>query len=394
MHLVIFTTKMSLVFSEMKHNFLLLTTILLLFSCKTETKKESNTKTEVSELTTDFAEGFLIKNYEGYKTVTITNPWPGADKAFTYALIEKGTNLDNKARFDAVVETPLNSIVVTSTTHIPSLESLGVLEKLVGFPNLGYISSEPTRKKIDAGELKELGKNESINTEVLIELNPEAVITFAVEGDNKTVATIQKTGIPVLYNADWTETTPLGKAEWIKFFGVLFNKEKEADSIFNSIKTEYLSAKKIAQEATKTPTVLSGALYKDVWYLPQGDSWAAQFIEDANANYLWKESEGTGSISLNVESVLEKGKSADYWIGPGQFTNRSQMEEYNKVYAQFDAFQQDKVFSFTTKKGATGGVIYYELAPNRPDLVLKDMIKILHPELLPEYELYFFSKLK
>ena len=377
----------------MQKTLLFVSFILLFVSCKTETKKTTSATSEFLELTTDFAEGFVIKNYEGYKTITITNPWPGAEKEFIYALVEKGTKLPDEAKFDAVVETPLNSIVVTSTTHIPSLESLGVIEKLVGFPNLEYISSEATRKNIDLGKIKELGKNESINTEVLIALSPDAVITFAVEGDNKTVATIQKTSIPVLYNADWTETTPLGKAEWIKFFGILFNKEKEADSIFNSIKSEYISAKKIAQQAAETPTVLSGAMYKDVWYLPQGDSWAAQFIADANGDYLWKESEGTGSISLNVESVLEKGKSADFWIGPGQFSSRSQMEEYNKVYAQFDAFQTDQVYSFTTKKGATDGVIYYELAPNRPDLVLKDMIKILHPELLQDYKLYFFSKL-
>jgi cobalamin transport system substrate-binding protein len=378
----------------MKQTFAFLSCILMFISCKNETHKKTIPQTEVSELTTDFAKGFTIKNFEGYKTITITNPWPGADTEFTYALVEKGTTLPTKATFDAVVETPLQSIVVTSTTHIPSLEALGVANNLIGFPNLNYVSSPATRAMIDAGELKELGKNESINTEVLIDINPDAVITFAVEGDNKTVATIQKTGIPVLYNADWTETTPLGKAEWIKFFGVLFNKEKEADSIFKSIKTEYLSAKKIAQQANKTPTVLSGAMYKDIWYLPQGDSWAAQFIADANGNYLWKESKGTGSISLNIESVLEKGQAADYWIGPGQFSSRSQMEEYNKVYTEFDAFQQDNVYSFTTKKGATGGVIYYELAPNRPDLVLKDMIKILHPELLTDHELYFFSKLE
>lgn len=378
----------------MQKTFLFLTGMLLFVSCKTETKKIANTTSEDLELTTDFAEGFVIKNYKGYKTITITNPWPDAEKEFTYALVRKGTKLENKDAYDAVVETPLSAIVVTSTTHIPSLESLGVIEKLVGFPNLTYISSAATRKYIDLGNIKELGKNESINTEVLIDLSPDAVITFAVEGDNKTVATIQKTGIPVLYNADWTETTPLGKAEWIKFFGVLFNKEKEADSIFNTIKAEYTSAKKIAQQATTTPTVLSGAMYKDIWYLPQGDSWAAQLIADANGAYLWKESVGTGSISLNVESVLEKGKSASFWIGPGQFTSLSQMQEYNKVYAEFDAFKQNNIFSFTTKKGATGGVIYYELAPNRPDLVLKDMIKILHPELLPEYELYFFSKLE
>ncbi|RDK87186.1 iron complex transport system substrate-binding protein [Marinirhabdus gelatinilytica] len=348
---------------------------------------------KVSEIQTDFAEGFSIQDHKGYKTLTITNPWPGAEKEFTYALVEKGTVVEFQSQFDAIVEVPLKSIVVTSTTHIPSLEALGVSDKLVGFPNLDYISSEKTRNRIDNAEITELGKNESINAEVLIDLSPSAVVTFAVEGDNKTVATIERTGIPVLYNADWTETTPLGKAEWIKFFGVLFNKEATADSIFNHIKTEYIAARKIAQNAKETPTVLSGAMYKDVWYLPQGDSWAARFIQDANANYLWSDTKGTGSISLHIESVLEKGQKADYWIGPGQFTSLSQMKEHSKVYAQFEAFQQNNVFSFTTKKGATGGVVYYELAPNRPDLVLKDMIKIFHPELLQDYELYFFSKL-
>ena len=292
-----------------------------------------------------------------------------------------------------MVEVPLSNIVVTSTTHIPSLEMLGVIQKLIGFPNLDYISSEYTRSLIDDGKITELGQNEDINTEVLIELNPDAVVTFAVEGNNKTVATIQMTGIPVLYNADWTETSPLGKAEWIKFFGALFNKEKEADSIFKNIETEYLAAKKIASEATANPTVISGAMYRDVWYLPQGSSWAAQFIADANGDYLWKDSEGTGSLSLNLEAVLEKGKNAQYWIGPGQFTSLNQLAETHSVYTQFRAYETGEVYSFTNKKGVTGGVLYYELAPNRPDIVLKDIIKILHPKLLPAHELFFFSKL-
>lgn len=375
--------------------FFLFSFVILLSCAEKANKKEFSEVAPKSSSHTqiEYATGFTVANFDGYKTITLTNPWPGAEENFTYALIEKGTQLKNPKDFDAVVEMPLKSVVVTSTTHIPSLEMLGVIDHLAGFPALDYISSETTRARISEGKIKELGKNESINTEVLIDLNPDAVVTFAVKGDNKTVATIEKTGIPVLYNADWTETTPLGKAEWIKFFGVLFNKEKQADSIFNHIKTEYISAKKVALQATDTPTVLSGAMYKDVWYLPQGDSWAAQFIADANGDYLWKNTEGTGSISLNIESVLEKGQAADFWIGPGQFTSLSQMQEMNSVYTQFDAFTNNTVYSFTTKKGATGGVVYYELAPNRPDLVLKDMIKILHPELLPEYELYFFSKL-
>jgi iron complex transport system substrate-binding protein len=226
---------------------------------------------------------------------------------------------------------------------------------------------------------------------VLIALAPDVVVSFAVDGNNKTLQTIKKTGIPVLINADWTETHPLGKAEWIKFFGALYSKNELADSIFSAIETNYKEAKKLAQNTKNKPTVLSGAMYKDIWYMPQGDSWAARFIEDAHGTYLWNENRGTGSIALNIESVLEKGQQADVWIGPGQFTSKEQMLDFNPVYGQFNAFKNNNVYSFTNKKGETGGVLYYELAPNRPDLVLKDIIKILHPSLLPDYQPYFFD---
>jgi len=215
-----------------------------------------------------------------------------------------------------------------------------------------------------------------------------------VDGKNSTFSILQNAGIPVLYNSDWTETSPLGKAEWIKFFGALFNKEKQANSIFNTIETDYLLAKEIAATAKEKPTVISGAMFKDIWYMPQGESWGAQFIEDANGNYLWSDSKGTGSLSLSLESVLEKGHGADIWIGPGQFTRFEDLQNASQAYTQFNAFKNKEVYTYNLKKGEKGGSIYFELAPNRPDLVLKDMIKILHPELLPEHSLYFFNKLQ
>jgi len=139
--------------------------------------------------------------------------------------------------------------------------------------------------------------------------------------------------------------------------------------------------------------VISGAMYKDVWYLPQGSSWAAAFINDANGDYLYKDTTGSGSLSLSLETVLTKAQNADYWIGPGQFKSLEQMTDANAAYAGINAFTKKRVYSFTKNVGPTGGVIYYELAPNRPDLVLKDIVKILHPELLPEYQLHFFSPL-
>ncbi|MCZ4318352.1 ABC transporter substrate-binding protein [Aequorivita viscosa] len=371
--------------------------ILLLGACNNKNSNEkwqndvAESFSKKSEI--KYATGFNINSFEGYKVITLKNPWPGTDRTFKYVLVEKDGSLPNSSNFDAVVNVPINRIVVTSTTHIPSLEMLGELENLVGFPNLSYISSEETREQIAAGKIKELGKNEDINTEILIELNPDVVIGFGVDGNNSTFKTIENSGIPVLYNADWTETSPLGKAEWIKFFGALFNKEKQADSIFKNIETEYLSAKKIASEAAKTPTVISGAMYKDVWYMPQGDSWGAQFIADANGDYLWKDSEGTGSLSLNLESVLDKGHDAEIWIGPGQFTSLDEMKNASKAYTRFKAYKSGKVYSYSMKKGETGGVIYFELAPNRPDLVLKDLIEILHPKLLLDHKFYFFDKL-
>jgi iron complex transport system substrate-binding protein len=376
----------------MQKNVSILFVVFLLVSCKNDQKTTeipTNTSTSIT-----YARGFAIENFKTYKVLTISNPWPGADKTYTYLLKKQDAPVEGEENYDGIIQIPVQNIVVTSTTHIPSLEMLEVENTLVGFPNLNYISSQKTRALIEKDSIHELGKNEDINTEVLLDLSPNVVVAFAVEGGNKSLATIQKLGIPVFYNSDWTETHPLGKAEWIKFFGALYDKEAEADRIFSEIERDYNSAKELAAKVNATPTVLSGAMYRDIWYLPQGDSWAAQFIADAHGEYLWKDSEGTGSLSLNLESVLDKGKLAQFWIGPGQFTSLQQMMDTHSVYGEFEAFKQQKVYSFTTIKGATGGVLYYELAPNRPDIVLKDIIKILHPQLLPDHELYFFSLLE
>lgn len=369
---------------------------ILAVGCKSE-KKEIVSADKSIPHAVSFAKGFSIEKLQsGVTILKITSPWPGAESAFSYALVPKdkqATITVDKDAYDAIISVPIERMVVTSTTHIPALEALAVDDKLVGFPDTKYISSEKTRKRIDEGEIKELGNNESINTEMLIELNPEVVIGFSISNENSIYETIQRANIPVVYNGDWTEETPLGKAEWIKFFAPFFQKEVMADRIFNSIQTSYEEAKSLASTANTTPTVISGAMYKDVWYLPGGKSWAAQFLKDANAHYLWNDTPETGSLSLSWEKVLEKGQLAEFWIGPAQFTNYENMAVASKHYTQFDAFKNREVFTFANTKGATGGLLYYELAPQRPDLVLKDLIHILHPTLLPAHEPFFFKPL-
>ena len=372
--------------------FLFLVTILI--SCKDESKHIlPNTKGNI-ELKLNYAEGFSVSDYKTYKVIEITKPWPNAQKTYTYAIINKNATVDfKKDAFDGIITDNIKKIVTTSTTHIPALELLNVENALVGFPGTDYISSDKTRQRIEDGKIRELGKNEGINTEVLLDINPDVVIGFGIDGVNKTFETIKKAGIPVIYNGDWVESSALAKAEWIKFFGVLFNKEKEADSIFSLIEHEYLKAKAVAKKASSKPTILSGAMTKDVWHLPNGDSPEAQFLKDANVNYLWSDTPGNGSLYLSFETVFDKAKEADIWLSPSYYSSLMQLEESNKLYTNFDAFKTKSVFSFSNTKGATGGVLYYELGTTRPDLVLKDIIKICHPELLKDYKPYFFKAL-
>ncbi|MFV8225991.1 ABC transporter substrate-binding protein [Christiangramia aquimixticola] len=373
---------------------ILLFCLIIFCSCKDKDQQPVPSNMEGSEVIVSDAEGFKITEFEGYKILSVKSPWPQAKAPFKYLLKEKDIEVPGNIKFDQVINIPVESLVVTSTTHIPALEALGVENKLVGFPGTHYISSEITRDLIDTGEIKELGQNENINTEVLINLSPDVVIGFAINASNKGYETIQETGIPVLYNGDWTEKTPLGKAEWIKFFGVLLDKQKEADSIYGQIKSEYISAKKLAKSATEIPKVLSGSMFNDKWYLPHGNSWQAQFIKDANAHYIYENTEGDGSLALAFESVLEKSENVEIWISSGQYESYEQLFNESEHYKRFKAVKDQEVYSVSLTKGATGGILFYELGPQRPDIILKDLISIFHPDLLNNYQPVFYKPLQ
>lgn len=376
-----------------KLHFILFVALLAVAGCKPDTKAPKATAPQVTNAI-KYAKGLQIFEYDGITVVRVTEPWPDAKQSFTYVMQQKGAVVPDSLKQFTIIPVPLTSVIVTSTTHIPSLEMLGVQNTLVGFPGTEYISSEKTRALIDSGKVKEAGANESLNTEVVIDLNPSAVVAFGINSTNKTLTTLQQSGLKVLYNGDWTEQSPLGKAEWIKFFGALYAKDAEADKLFSQIEKEYNAALALTKNVTKKPTAMAGAIYQDQWFMPQGGSWGSLFLKDAGAYYLWANAEGTGSLSLSLETVLDKAQNADIWIGPGQFTSLKEMTDSNPHYRQFKAFKNKQVYSYSVKKGKTGGLIYFEMAPNRPDLVLKDLISIFHPELLPGYQLNYFEKLQ
>jgi iron complex transport system substrate-binding protein len=363
----------------------------LLFSCNQPNKKAG---TELEKMPMDFAEGFEIFQGEGFKIIEVKKAFPGSHPPFRYLVKEKEDVKIQEDGFDAIFQTPVSRVILTSTTQIPHLDYLEATDFLIGFPNLDLISSEKVRKRITAGKLKDLGSGAQANIEMVIDLRPDWIMISTLGDDLRNLELIQQSGIPALINGEYMEQHPLGRAEWIKFTGAILGKWNEACEVFDKIKLEYQNAAGlIKSQELKKPSVMSGVMYKDIWYVPAADSWGAQLLEAAGGRYIFQDIKGTGSAQLSYEYVLENAQESDFWIGAADFKNLAEMKSADSRYMHFKSFQTKQIYTYTLKKGATGGLEYFELGYLRPDIILKDLIKIMYPELLPDYKSYFYTKL-
>lgn len=374
-----------------KLNFLYFLLILFTLSCTTN--KESN-HADSQPVSLKYASGFAWHSVGNVKYVTVNYPYQGAQEGYQYMLVPADEEVPAHDENTQVIRTPIKTIVCTSTTHIPLLDYLGETNSLIGFPSTDYISSEIMRKRVDNGLVTDLGIDKGMNVEVLFSLHPELVMGYTMSNDLGQLKKIRELGIPVVINAEYLEKHPLGRAEWIKFVALFFDKEKEADSVFSIVEKEYLSTLALTKDIKQKPTVLSGIVYGDAWFMPAGKNNAAQLFEDAGMDYLWKETESNGFLELSFESVYTKAKDADLWIGVGTFNSLQEIKAMETRYSLFRPFGQKQVYTYNARKGAKGGSEYLELGYLRPDLVLKDLVKIAHPELLPDYDLFFHRKLE
>ena len=288
-----------------------------------------------------------------------------------------------------------NKIICTSTTHLHFLELLGLEDKLVGFPNTRLIYSPQFNERVEKGSIRDLGPDGNINIELVIALQPDLVIAFDAGNDSRYLKQIEDAGIPVILNADYMETSALGRAEWIKFFGWIFQQEEKADSIFQSIAMNYMENRDlILDKQLPKPEIMSGTVYGDKWFLPGGKNWFAKFFEDAGGEYLWKENNNEGWLELDIEAIVDTGIGADVWIGTGGFYTKSDMLSAEERYQTFEAFKASEVYNYGKRIIPNGGNDFFESGYARPDIVLMDLIRILHPQLLPHYETRYFLKLQ
>jgi iron complex transport system substrate-binding protein len=365
--------------------------ILSFFGCESEKKVEVllSEKVELS-----YAKGFSIARGAGFWEIEVTQPWTGSEETFRYLVLEENQEFP-VGNFDAVIQLPITKVVLTSTTQIPHLDLLGMSEKLIGFPQPDLISSEITRVLIDAGKVQDLGAGPAANPELIVELAPDWIMISTLGEDLRYLDFFKTAEVPAIINGEYVEQHPLGRAEWIKFTGILLGKYEVSKVVFEQVEQDYLDAVSLGASISQTqkPSVLSGVMYQDIWYAPGSESWGALILQNAGGNYVFEDQSGTGSLQLNYEFVLEQAMDADFWIGSADFASLVKMGELEPRYQAIKAYQSGNVFTYTQKKGATGGLEYFELGYMRPDLILKDLMKILHPDLLPDYELYFYKQL-
>src|SRR5690606_4653739 len=233
----------------------------VLLSCSEGRRSGDAYAQDTAAVALRYAEGFTITRMGDATKVTVSYPYQGATSGHTYLLVKEGAEVPDVPAGTAVITVPIKSIVCTSTTHIPMLDYLGETDKLTGFPTLDYISSAAMRKRIDNGEVRELGVDKSMNIEVLAALKPDMVMGYSLTGDYGQFKKIEELGIPVVLNAEYLEKHPLGRAEWIKFVALFFNKQARADSVFNAIEKSYLDTQSLAATMPDKPTVVSGIVY-------------------------------------------------------------------------------------------------------------------------------------
>ena len=366
----------------------------VLFACNgKQSSVEKQRARSSANVAIKYAEGFTVQTQGDAKLVTVTYPFQGAKSGYEYLLVPLDEEVPAHDENTKVIFVPVNDIVCTSTTHIPLLDYLNETNKLVGFPTTDYISSEKMRRRVDAGKVMELGIDKGLNLERLAVLNPDVVMGYTMTGDYGQFRKIESLGIPVVINAEYLEQHPLGRAEWIKFMALFFGKERMADSVFTVIEENYLQAKALVEQ-DRLPTVLSGIVYGDAWFLPGGENYAAKLFRDAGCEYLWADTKSNGFLRLSFETVYHKGRDADLWVGTGTYKSLADLAAADRRYADFKAFRTEQVYNYDARQGAKGGNEFLELGYLRPDLILRDLIRIAHPRLLPDHELYFHRKLE
>lgn len=341
-----------------------------------------------------YSEKFSVTYFNHYKIVEML-PWAGAEEPMVYLLVQCGTPVPSEYQDLTTIEIPVQRFVSMSTTILPYLETQGVLDRLVGIDTAMYVSSEAVLARVAAGETAEVGGGGmgSINAEALLAVDADLVMAQQYFAGGTTLSELQAVGVPAVLNADYTDTSPLGQAEWGKYIALFFNTEAQANAVFDGVAERYEALRALTANVETRPTTIAASPFSGTWYMPAGSSTVAQLLADAGADFLFSDLEGT-SVPLDIEVVLERGAEAEFWVNANQFwTTQADMLNEDARFAQFRAVTLGNVWNNNARMNANGGNDYFESGVANPDLILADLVAIFHPDLMPDHTFVYYRRL-
>jgi iron complex transport system substrate-binding protein len=360
-----------------------------LFSCQSA-KTGGNEITPIDSLQLKYAKGFEVKYFNDFNEIIVFSPWVKSTVYARYYLVKN--NRTKTPANGTKVLIPLKTIAVTSVTHFEFLSLLGELQTVNAVCSPEIIYNAEINKRIHDGRIADLGNAFNINVEKTLQLKLGAVMMSGYNQNDPYAVRVSQAGIPVIFNNEWMETSLLARAEWIKFVAVFYNKEKLADSIFKSVDKRYNEIKAKAAAMKNKPNIMAGSNFRGTWYMPSGRNYMGKLFSDAGANYFYANDTTAGSLPLNVETVLKNFSETDVWLNCN-FQSLDELVKADAKHAYFRPVKLKQVYNFNKCKLPSTANDFWESAVARPDLVLSDVIAILHPEILPGYQLVYAEKL-
>ena len=353
----------------------------------------ANTASSGDTLQLKYATLLTITDYDGYSVVSIRNPWKTGMMLHTYVLAPATTD---PAAWDGVgeatvIHTPVSRAAVFTTVHCALLMSLGCEQQIVGVADSKYIKIPWIQEQIGQGNIVDCGNGLNPVVEKIMDIHPDAILLSPFENAGG-YGKVEDINIPLVECAEYMETSPLGRAEWMKFYGRLFGQPQRADSLFAVVDSSYHALKALAQKAGTGRSVVFDKMVGSVWYMPGGHSTIGQMVKDAGASYPWADDEQSGSLSLPFETVLEKGGECDVWLfrySADHDITRSELLSEHRGYDRLNAFQKGSVYGCNVDVTP-----FYEETPFRPDYLLNDLIQLVHPELSGLPPVRYYRQLK
>ena len=346
--------------------------------CSCLGNRQGGASSEGDTLALHYSQLLTIVDYDGYSVASINDPWNKGRKLHEYVLLPKDAEMPNQLPNATVVRTPVSKALIYTAVHSALVIELDAGKQIGGVCDFQYIHSPFIIDGVKQGSIKDCGDAMSPDLERIIDLEPDVVMLSPFENSGG-YGRVEELGVPIVECADYMETSALGRAEWMKFYGRLFGVGDEADRLFAEVNDDYQQMKAKAADAVEKPSVITDMKLGSVWYVPGGQSTQGRLWADANVTYPYADDEHSGSLALSFEAVFDKAGESDIWVirynQPTPLTYRQLASDYHGN-AEMKAYKQRNIYGCNTAYTS-----FYEETPFHPDRLLGDYIQIAHPEI-------------